>query len=295
MQLAREWMYKQTGTCADCGTRLELQADHIQGKETYTDPLDADFIENMIIRCRRCNVARRPSHEFGGETHLTTESALMWILLVIRPRTYRDYERMCRLYGMTMSNIRPQEAWAMAHWLARSTPPSFGIEDDAHSHYDLLRWDDGAVTRVDPRGAVPAGARRIHENISGTSTFGFVTQSDDGRLKFYEQPLSFIPFSTYDLSPRPPQSLALHYTPPKDKKRRPLKPLPPRGLNLVWHAVREPDQCFQLVGTGDLFPYSHVLPETRTLGKLLKTKVPINGGRMEAIARPTTTTPPHPQ
>jgi hypothetical protein len=43
----------------------------------------------------------------------------------------------------------------MAHRLARSTPPSFGIEDDEHSHYDLLRWDDGAVTRVDPRGAVP--------------------------------------------------------------------------------------------------------------------------------------------
>jgi hypothetical protein len=68
MKIVMEWIYQQTGRCADCGSRLELQADHIKGRESYDDPLDADFIENMILRCRRCNVVRRPSHEFGGIT-----------------------------------------------------------------------------------------------------------------------------------------------------------------------------------------------------------------------------------
>ena len=43
----------------------------------------------------------------------------MWILFVKRPRTYQEFERLCRDYGMTMANIRFQEAWAMAHWLKR--------------------------------------------------------------------------------------------------------------------------------------------------------------------------------
>jgi len=289
MRVVRDWMYKQSGICADCNTRLELQADHIKGREAFSDPLDADFIENMTLRCRRCNVVRRPSHEFGGLTHLTAEAALMWILLVIRPRTFRDYARMCRLYGMTMSDIRMQEAWAMAHWLARSDPPSYGIEDDEHGHYDLLLWQDGAVTRVDPGDAIPTDAGRLYKNITGTSIFGFVVQLDDGRLKFYEQPISFIPFSTYDLGSRPQGSLALHYAPPDRtaKKRTGLKWLAPRGLKLAWHAVREPEQCFQLVSTGGLFPYSLVLPEAPTLGKLLKTAVPINQGDLQVIARPT--------
>ena len=79
----------------------------------------ADRLENMILRCRRCNVIRRPSHKLGGKTFLTTEAALMWILLVKRPSTYREFHDLCRSYGMTMANIRFQEAWAMAIWLAR--------------------------------------------------------------------------------------------------------------------------------------------------------------------------------
>ena len=165
MKLVMEWVYRQTGKCADCGTRLELQADHITGREEYEDPLDSDFIENMTLRCRRCNVVRRPSHEFGGLTFLTAEAALMWILLVLRPRTMTDYVRMCRLYGMTMSDIRMQEAWAMAHWLAKSEPPAFGIEDDASSAYDLLLWSDCAITRCDEGAETPQGASRIYSAV----------------------------------------------------------------------------------------------------------------------------------
>ena len=115
-QAVRQWHFLQTGRCQDCGTRLELQADHIIPREQLGD--EADLLENMTLRCRRCNVIKRPSHKQGGQTFLTTEAALMWILFVKRPRRYQDFERLCREYGLTMANIRFQEAWAMAHWLA---------------------------------------------------------------------------------------------------------------------------------------------------------------------------------
>src|SRR5207253_1014354 len=98
----------------------------------------ADFIENMVLRCRRCNVIRRRSHKFGGLTHLTAEAALMWILLVVRPLTHLDYIRMCRLYGMTMSDIRMNEAWAMAHWLSREKPPAFIRREGNKGHVLLV-------------------------------------------------------------------------------------------------------------------------------------------------------------
>ena len=116
-QAVRAWHYKQSGRCIDCGTRLELQADHVQSRQDLGE--DADRLENMTLRCRRCNVIRRPSHRLGGLTFLTTEAGLMWILLTKRPGTYQGFERMCRDYGMTMANIRFQEAWAMARWLER--------------------------------------------------------------------------------------------------------------------------------------------------------------------------------
>lgn len=117
MEAVLKWHKEQSGRCVDCGTRLELQADHVVPREVEGDR--ADRLENMTLRCRRCNVIRRPSHKNGGKTFLTAEAALMWILLVKRPATYQEYEELCRDYGMTMANIRFKEAWAMAHWLAR--------------------------------------------------------------------------------------------------------------------------------------------------------------------------------
>lgn len=271
MRIVMEWIYQQNGRCADCGSRLELQADHIQGRETYDDPLDADFIENMILRCRRCNVVRRPSHEFGGITFLTAEAALMWIMLVIRPRTLDDFIRMCRIYGMTMSDIRMEEAWAMAHWLARAEPPAFGIEKDAESFYDLILWPDSAITRIDIGGAVPEGATRLYANVPGVGFLGFVTRREDGRLKLHEQAVSFIPFSTYDLGSRIPQSLCIHYSPPDRDNGRPQKisPLPPRLSALRCHAVRLPEQTFQLV-SADGAETQDMEPNPSHLGRLIK-------------------------
>jgi hypothetical protein len=224
----------------------------MKGREEYDDPLDADFIENMTLRCRRCNVIRRPSHEFGGLTYLTAEAALMWILLVIRPRTYLDYVRLCRLYGMTMSDIRMAEAWAMAHWLSRSDPPAYGIEDDSNGTYDLVLWPDSAITRVETGIEVGADAVKLYAGVSGSSILGFITLNGNGRLRFHEQAVSFIPFSTYDLGDREPQALCIRYTPPDRKNGGPqeLQALPPRGTTLLCHSVRAPHQRF-LLGSSD--------------------------------------------
>lgn len=183
----RQWHFQQSGECIDCGTRLELQADHLISKqllaelgaqiagsfysvlpdniEEVKETIDrgiraeiercqdqnvvteslrigirddlisllsegttdrgrlaevADRLDNMVLRCRRCNVIRRPSHAQGGLTFLTAEAALMWILFVKRPSTYQKFHDICRAYGLTMANIRFEEAWAMAIWLNRN-------------------------------------------------------------------------------------------------------------------------------------------------------------------------------
>lgn len=114
-QAVRQWFYKQNGKCRECGTRLDLQADHIIPKEKGGD----DRLNNFQLLCRRCNVIKRPSHKKGGLTYLTAESALMWLLFVYKPKTYQEYKDLCRKYGLTMADIRFQEAWAMAEWLKR--------------------------------------------------------------------------------------------------------------------------------------------------------------------------------
>ncbi len=284
MKIVMRWVYQQTGRCADCGSRFELQADHAQGRESFEDPLDADFIENMILRCRRCNVIRRPSHEFGGLTYLTTEAALMWIMLVIRPRTLADFIRMCRLYGMTMSDIRMQEAWAMAHWLARAEPPAYGIENDGASQYDLVLWPDSAITRVDVQHRIPRVAKRIYSTVPGSAFLGFVTVGSNRRLKFHELPVALVPFSTYDLGGRPPQSLCVRYTPPNRKKKRPqrITALPPREATLLCHAVRLPNQGFRLVSANQS-EWQDMSAGAPPHGRLFRTKIPAAHAQLLAV------------
>lgn len=117
MQNVMQWFYAREGGCVDCGTRLELQADHIIPKETFTNQEDADYLDNLELRCRRCNVIKRPSHKNGGKTFLTAAASLMWLLFTKRPKSYEEYKKICRDYGLTMADIRFQEAWAMALWL----------------------------------------------------------------------------------------------------------------------------------------------------------------------------------
>lgn len=109
----KEWFYDQSGRCADCGTALNLEVDHIVARRDG----GLDRLDNHTLRCRRCNSARR--HRNGRITELTTGSALMYVMMTKRPKTYREYEALCREYGLTVSSIRIQEAWARAVWLKK--------------------------------------------------------------------------------------------------------------------------------------------------------------------------------
>lgn len=126
-QAVKEWFYSQSGQCDECGTRLHLEAEHIRSREELGD--DADTLENLQLLCKRCNAVKRPSHKQAGKTFLTAQAALMWILLVLRPTTYRQYRDLCREYGLTMADIRFQEAWAQAVWLSRHG--EYVIEDES--------------------------------------------------------------------------------------------------------------------------------------------------------------------
>ena len=116
-QAVKKWFYAQSGQCEDCGTRLHLEAEHVRSREELRE--EADRLDNLQLLCKRCNAIKRPSHRHAGETFLTAQAALMWILLVRRPTTYRQYRDLCREYGLTMADIRFQEAWAQAVWLSR--------------------------------------------------------------------------------------------------------------------------------------------------------------------------------
>ena len=276
MRIVMDWAYRQTGRCEDCGSRLELQADHKRGREKFEDPLDADFIENMTLRCRRCNVIRRPSHNYGGQTYLTAESALMWILLVIKPRTLLDFIRLCRIYGMTMADIRMQEAWAMAHWLSSTDPPLFRIEDDENTFYDLIRWSSGAITRTDVGGAVPVGSEELYGDVRGNHRLAYIGVENDGRKKLFVYPLSFIPFSTYELDTTSPDALAIRYIPPDRKKGTPQRilPLPPVGMLLISPVIVGPDEQIALQRTDGLPGMEPIAaPPATHNGKLLSARL----------------------
>jgi hypothetical protein len=239
-----EWFYEQTGRCVDCETRLDTQADHVNGRENFTDPREADVLENMALRCRRHNVAKRKSHVArAGRTLLPAQQALMWILLEIRPVTLRDFARLCRIYGMTMADIRFQESWAMAVWLEREGQYRIARPDE---EYDLVQWEDGAVTRrftehVDP----PEGGAVIASAVGGTDVLCFLASSDGApaTLRYYELPVADIPFN-YDLGDRPPSDIAIW------PSQGGGVPLAPRGLVLHAHAVRKKDQGIRIVVVG---------------------------------------------
>lgn len=223
MSKVMDWFYQQDGKCHDCGTRLELQADHNKPREEYDDPLDADFIENMVLRCRRCNVIKRPSHEFGGQTHLTAETALMWILFSFRPRILPDFVRMCRMYGMTMADVRMQEGWAMAHWLQKLEGDRFPL-DAGDKPCQILAWPDGGITRCWAEDMVPnkTEATILFDTAYPDQDLVALAHStlfsgEQVRVRAIRYRIGNIPFSHY-LPDDKGECLAITYTPPKRKK-----------------------------------------------------------------------------
>jgi|GEM_PF-2152862 len=223
MSKVMEWFYEQNGKCYDCGTRLELQADHSKPREEYENRLDADFIENIVLRCRRCNVVRRPSHEFVGQTYLTTESALMWILFSFQPRTLPDFVRMCRLYGMTMADVRMQEGWAMAHWLQNTNEVNYVI-DANNTPCQILGWTDGGLTRCWAEDHVPDKTQsRILFNDTLPSqhliALAYLVDQNslNARVQVFRCHVGKLPFSHY-FPQDGAEILAITYTSPKRVK-----------------------------------------------------------------------------
>lgn len=257
MPYVMAWFYASTGRCVDCGTRLDLQADHVVGRENYADPRQADLLSNMALRCRRHNVAKRKSHiDRAGRTLLPAQQALMWILLEIRPVTRRDLTRLCRIYGMTMADIRFQEAWAMAVWLERDGHYKIAHQDD---QYDLLQWRDGAITRrFAAHEPVPAGATLLGEGIPGNHVVSLLASADGTKrqIRYFALPLDWLPFN-YNLDDRPPTDIAIWPT------QTGGTPLAPRGMTLYSAVVHAPEAAVQLAAKGIVFAIAPDAPAFR--------------------------------
>lgn len=123
MQNVMKWFYAQSGRCASCSTRLFLEADHIKPVQEFLeagmDTTEADTLDNLQLLCKRCNVIKRPSHDLGGVSFAPAQSVLMWVLFTEWPETRDKFYKLCRAHGLTMANIRFDEAWAFAVWLKR--------------------------------------------------------------------------------------------------------------------------------------------------------------------------------
>lgn len=237
-----EWFYAESGRCVHevegkkCGTRLDLQADHINGRENFSDKAAADTLDNLTLRCRRHNVAKRKSHILNANrTLLPAQQALMWILIEIQPRTKVDFGRLCRIYGMTMASVRFDEAWAMAIWREREGRYQIAALTD---RYDLVIWPDNAITRRYTSGEpAPVGAQILAPDVHGDGILCFVASPDVGmaNLRYYECDVAKIPF-IYPLDSRPTTDIAIWPT------AKGGVPMPPRGLQLHTWALRRPNQ-----------------------------------------------------
>jgi hypothetical protein len=251
MQQVFDWLYEQVGTCVQpgCGTRLDLQADHVAPiEEAVDDPAKVDGLANLVLRCRRHNVIRRKSHKLGGKTYLTAESALMWILLVIKPRSRIDFIRMCRLYGMSMADVRMYEAWAMAVWLNRDASIGFDIARDDERNVVLI-WPDNALTcrRLDDPS--PEEARVLIDDVSADQVLTFITRTRAAPRVFrlHQMQVSYLPFSHYNLGTREPNALAvLAHRPKADDLGNliGLPLLPPRDRDLVDYVIHKPKDLY---------------------------------------------------
>lgn len=234
METVMKWFYDQKGTCEDCGTRIELQVDHVKPKEEFEDVLEADYIDNIVLRCRRCNTVKRPSHKLGGKTFLTTESALMWIMFNYKPRTLLDFTRMCRVYGLTMSDIRMKEGWAMTHWLNNSKK-HYEV-DSGDKPCDIYLWPNGSLTRIWKGDTVPTDAKRIYEDVDSTLDICFVVNIGKDETVMFRKPIQYIPFSHYNNS----DDLCIVY---RDKS---VQPLYKDDATIIKHKIINPEKDITL-------------------------------------------------
>jgi hypothetical protein len=148
----------------------------------------------------------------------------MWILFSFRPRTLPDFVRMCRLYGMTMADVRMQEGWAMAHWLHRLGANHYVLETDA-TVCNILIWADGGITRSWQNDSVPDVANAeiwTDRALPDQHLIALASiASEEGakaRVHAFRYRVGNLPFSHY--FPDDGESLAITYRPPKRDKNK---------------------------------------------------------------------------
>ncbi len=243
----------------------------------------ADNLDNIVLRCRRCNVARRPSHANAGVAHLTTEAALMWILLTFRPRSLPDYITMCRLYGMTMADIRMREGWAMTHWVQAVQGVAYRMEED-HDQCSVVRCADGALVRH-WAGEQPAGSNELFGGVLPTDEIAvvYVSAPDaSGRctVAYWRQSVRDLPFSHY--FPGSPSHLAFSFTPPNREKNTQIKykPRPPYGAAVVGATLLAVNQSVEVrlqIPTGT---YDRSVDVSTSRGKKIATLAETRANRL---------------
>lgn len=180
----------------------------------------------------------------GGKTYLTAEAALM-----LDPprdqaaRTRIDFIRMCRLYGMTMADVRMDEAWAMAVWLNRDANVGFDIAGDDEPCV-VLRWHDNALTQRRPDDLHPNGAEVLADGARSSQLLTFISRTTAAPqvYRLHRMKLSYLPFSHYDLGERAANALAvLAHRPKADDVGNliALPVLPPRERELITWQIHD--------------------------------------------------------
>ena len=102
-----------------------------------------------------------------------------------------------------MADIRMQEAWAMANWLRKANSNYYALADNEAERYDILIWNNTALTRVDAGTVVPSSAKCLYSAVEHDHSLAFIAKNHDDRKKIFGYPITFIPFSTYDLGDKP--------------------------------------------------------------------------------------------
>lgn len=110
---SRRWMYSQYGRCENCDRITSLTHDHIVESDVLG--LKADRLENLRFLCRRCNQSRH--WEKGNLLELGTAAAVMYLIFTEEPETLEKLTHLGRELGLTQSNQRFEEAWALAVYL----------------------------------------------------------------------------------------------------------------------------------------------------------------------------------
>lgn len=132
---ARLWMYAQYGPC-NCGAGLNMTHDHVLPRDLLLDK--ADLLENLRFLCYRCNQSRHWMH--GGKLELGTAAAAIYLLFRYRPRTLKRLTELGRDLGLTQSDQRFEETWALAVYLHGKGAYELDEIHPTVSKDELSRW-----------------------------------------------------------------------------------------------------------------------------------------------------------